>query len=491
MQDQMNPKDGQADPAQQLPEQISQARTGPAAAPSDGGSAAPAKRPPLWTAAASYVVGYLYVASFLFGFALDAGSFSRGLHSGAKLLFAAVFFGWGSLTLRMRGGRQENCEEVPSAGSPGREAERAKSKTPRESWFWMICGMVIAAALAFGRCHATELPAYLALHGIAAYWVLCRAGLLTEEGSGPFFPWDVFNALVIAPFGGFLLRARTLCGALWDACRTVRQRRRKKLDTKNMKISALLVLLSLPLLFAAGELLSRADASFASFWQFFCNLLRFQWPSLPRWFGEFGWRFLWSLPVGAYLCGLVGGSLQKKRPVLQGGGLRAQAEGLRVAPMGGLTVIFVLFCGLYAVFFVIQAGHLFGAFFGNVPGKITAAEYAREGFFQLCQVMAINFGLLAAAAKLSRIPLRENGALKFFTLLLMAESLLLAVTAGSKLWLYIDRFGFTARRLLSFWAVLVLAAGCILAIASTLKPCRAVQKWIWFAVAAFTLLCLY
>ena len=73
----------------------------------------------------------------------------------------------------------------------------------------------------------------------------------------------------------------------------------------------------------------------------------------------------------------------------------------------------------------------------------------------------------------------------------MAESLLLAVTAASKLWLYIDRFGFTPRRLLSSWAVLVLAAGCVLAIASLRRPCRAAQKWIWFAAGSFALLCLY
>lgn len=477
MQDEMRPAGGQPDPVQTLPGQTP-AEQPPAAF--GEGAAAPAKRPPLWTAAASYAVGYLYTASFLFGFAL----FGRN-PGWTRLLFAAVFFCWGSLTLRGQNGRRKSCGAAPAPAG-----RLSGSKAPRESWFWMACGLVIAAALAFGRCRATEWPAYLALHGIAAYWVLCRAGLLTEDGSGPFFLWDVFNALVAAPFGGIFLRVKTLFGALKDACLRIR-RRGTGVDAKSVKISVFLVLLSLPLLFAAGELLSRADVTFASFWQAFCNLFRFQWPALPRWFREFGWRFFWSLPVGAYLYGLVGGSRQKEGPVLNGGELRAQAEGLRVAPRGGLTVIFALFCGLYAVFFVIQAGHLFGAFFGNVPGKITAAEYAREGFFQLCQVMAINFGLLAAAAKLSRVPLRKNGALRFFALLLMAESLLLAVTAGSKLWLYIDRFGFTARRLLSFWAVLVLAAGCVLAIASTLRPCRAVQKWIWFSAATFTLLCLY
>ena len=89
------------------------------------------------------------------------------------------------------------------------------------------------------------------------------------------------------------------------------------------------------------------------------------------------------------------------------------------------------------------------------------------------------------------MPLRSNKLLRAFALILMAESLLLAVTAGSKLWLYIARFGFTPLRLLSSWAVVVLAAGCVLAVATILRPCRAVQKWIWFAAGSFALLCLY
>lgn len=491
MQDELNPKYGQ----DTLPPPAAEA----AGLPGHADAPAPAapKRLPLWTAAASYGVGYLYVASFLFGFALEpCGSHLLGWvsHGWAKLLFALVFFFWGSRVLSARTEKPAAMTGNPPADEPCKNEPLSRQKglpPSAESWFWLACGLTIAAAIAFGRCRATELPAYLALHGIAAYWVLCRAGLLSEAQSGPFFLWDVFNALVVAPFGGIFLRAKTLFGTLWDACLAVRRRRGKKLDTKNIWLSLFLILLALPVLVAAGNLLSGADAGFAAFWQGLGDLLRFQWPELPRWVRGVGDRFLWSLPVGAYLYGLVGGSLCREKTVLDGKAAREHAEGLRVAPTGGLNVIFALFCGLYLVFFIIQAGRLFGAFFGTVPGQSTAAEYAREGFFQLCQVMAINFGLLAAAAKLSRAPLRQNRVLKFFTLLLMGESLLLAITAGSKLWLYIDRFGFTARRLLSFWAVLVLAAGCIFAIASTLKPCRAIQKWIWFAAATFTLLCLY
>lgn len=90
-----------------------------------------------------------------------------------------------------------------------------------------------------------------------------------------------------------------------------------------------------------------------------------------------------------------------------------------------------------------------------------------------------------------QVPLRQNGFLKGFSLALLIQSLLLAVTAAARLWLYITRFGFTPKRLLGAWAVVVLAVGCLLAIADILRPRKVIGKWILFAAGTFSLLCLY
>ena len=441
---------------------------------------------PLWTAVTSYLVAYLYVAAFLFGFALDVHpvqGYQRGPQNWQVLLFTVVFFGWAAVCIgKIR--KYDNCKAKMLVAVFGEN---------REASFWLGCGLVISVAIALGRCNATGGYAGLVLHGIAAYWVLCATGTLTEDATGPFFVWDVFHAFVVAPFGGFALRIKTMVYAAVDGIRNVRGRMgEKKLNVKNLLFSLCFVGLALPFLCLAGSLLSQADrAGFAGFWQGLTNLVQLRRQPLPEWVWSAVMRFAVSLPVGAYLYGLVAGSARREKPVLDSAAVRRGAEQLRAAPKSALVVVFGLFCALYAVFFVFQAGHLFGAFFGVVPGSATASEYAREGFFQLCQVMVINFGLLTVSAKCSRVPLRSNKLLRAFALILMAESLLLAVTAGSKLWLYIARFGFTPLRLLSSWAVVVLAAGCVLAVATILRPCRAVQKWIWFAAGSFALLCLY
>lgn len=444
-------------------------------------------RLPAPSMAASYLLGYIYVCSFIFGFVrLPFWGEFLGIPVTLwfRLLFAVLFFAWGEYVAR--------CKVKVLVNKRGESGP----KTPTEHWFWMACTFLLLLAEVLGRCRAIDFEGRLlytvAVHGSAAYWALCRFGQLTENQTGPFFVWDMLDALVTTPFGGYMLRLRAHGQTLFRAAETLRHRMKQKISWKHAGTTVGVVVLSLPAFFFVGSLLSDADTvGFAEFWQGLIDILQFRWPKLPDWFGDVAVRFVFSLPVGAYLYGLLGSCARRHSSVLEAEKARAGAERMRMVPPVAAVTVFLLFCGLYIVFFAYQAGHLFGAFFGVVPGTATAAQYAREGFFQLCQVMTINFGLLLAAAKLCTTPLRSHKGLKALSLLLMLQSVLLAVTAASKLWLYIDRFGFTPLRLLSAWAILVLAAGSVLAAASIVRPFRAVQKWIWFSMASFVLLCLY
>ena len=72
--------------------------------------------------------------------------------------------------------------------------------------------------------------------------------------------------------------------------------------------------------------------------------------------------------------------------------------------------------------------------------------------------------------------------------MILAESLLLAVTAGSKLWLYIDCFGFTPLRLQSAWLIGVLSAGVLAALWSLWTNRRSVRAWAIFSGVSLALL---
>lgn len=432
---------------------------------------APKQRPRSFLPAAllSYLLGYLWICCFLLGFSDERyENFPTDrIALWFPLLFTAAYFLWGNYTVR---------------------SKPVKSK---EHLFWLVCTLLIAVAMATGRCRAVEGWCYLALHGFAAYWAICRTDMLTDGKTSEFLPFDLLNTFIIQPFGNFFLRIVTLFYCLRGAVSRLTHRDADSPHRfKNGLITLLVVLIALPVFLLAGNLLGQADEAFARLWQSIGSFFTFTWQR-PRWIGEFLLRFLFGLPVGAYLFGLVGGCYRREARILDTQTGHIILEQMRFAPMKVLSAVMAAFIGLYLLFFGVQASHLLGAFFSIVPGKLTASQYARQGFFQLCEVMAINFALLGAAAVCGKAPLRKHRILRIFGTVLMVESIFLAITAAGKLALYIHRFGFTALRLLSMWGILVLTAGCLLSIASLYKPCGAARKWVLFAAATFTLLCFY
>ena len=135
--------------------------------------------------------------------------------------------------------------------------------------------------------------------------------------------------------------------------------------------------------------------------------------------------------------------------------------------------------------------YLFGAFTRTLPEGFIVSQYAREGFFELCRVMAVNFVLLWLLTRLSAVPVRQHRGARLVCVLLLAESLLFALIAASKLWLYIDCFGLTPLRLQSCWGVCVLTAGCLGALYWLRTGRPSIRAWLAFSAGSAALLCLF
>lgn len=427
----------------------------PAAAPE---KTSPAPRPPLpgWlvpAALVSWVWGWAYARGLLFGFEYGAAFMA---------LFCLLFFA----------GVEWMC----------RRSARPASK---ESRLWLALWGLLAADYIFKVSALSRNDAVLgwealALHLAAAYWVLARAGALTEGRTGPFLPLDVLRALITVPFGNFFLRIRVLGRALADWLRGLAGRKKG-----SFWAGVVTLCVAVPVLALAARLLASADDAFGAALE---NV--FRWFTLPQAMLTEIMYFAVGLPVGAYLFGLAAGALKKAPDPARGPGLRAEAEKLRLAPAGALAFCLALLLALYALFFAIQLNYLSGGFFGCLPAGFTAAEYARRGFFELCAVSVLNFSVLTAAAKTSRTPLRQNPALKGLAAALCAANLLFAAVGASKMFLYIRRFGFTPSRVVSSWFILVLAVLSVLALVSVFRPFPVVRAAAAVFCAMFLALCL-
>ena len=345
----------------------------------------------------------------------------------------------------------------------------------------MGCAAVILASMLLGRNQVWgDGLALFFIHCFAVYWLMNRSGRMTESGSGPFSPLDMLNGFVILPFKNFFLRIRVLLAAITSKL--------KKGDGKTAKSGAFIaVLVGIVLFYAAGALLSAADATFNKIIASFLDFLRFDLSA------EFIWRVLVSLPVGAYLFGLIAGTGREDPSALAGkkNNILKRLDELKKVPIKVWTIIIAAFNILYLIFFIIQGSYLFGAFSRTLPEGFTIAQYARQGFFELCLIMGINFLLLWIVVKSSSGDIRLNRPAMLMSSLLIVESLLFSVTAFSKLMLYISCFGFTPLRLQSTWLVVVLFSGSALTLYSLWTKKRAFMTWIFISGISLALLHLY
>lgn len=157
------------------------------------------------------------------------------------------------------------------------------------------------------------------------------------------------------------------------------------------------------------------------------------------------WPFLCSLLIG--LDGKPASPLPERRITL-----------------GTTTTIVVLLMTLlvYALFCVVQFRFLFAGLFMNgsiaLPDGLTYSDYARNGFFQLLAVTAINLTIFAVA--LTFTP--RTRSLTVSLIALMTETAIMLVSAALRLSLYIDAYGLTWLRYVSMTFIALLAVAILL-----------------------------
>ena len=131
--------------------------------------------------------------------------------------------------------------------------------------------------------------------------------------------------------------------------------------------------------------------------------------------------------------------------------LEKQASADAYAKIHGLILYTAVLpiCLIYIVFFALQADYFMNAFMGCLPDGISYSEYARRGFFELCMTAVINAGIIIIinGLCLKTEDGKQPKALRAFTVFLSASTVLLVVTALSKMALYIGEYGWTRKRI--------------------------------------------
>lgn len=175
---------------------------------------------------------------------------------------------------------------------------------------------------------------------------------------------------------------------------------------------------------------------------------------------------IFGIPVGMYIFGAyVSAADNKCEQVCSAEGFKKAAKTTRFVSQVTALVAVVPLLFLYVVFFISQWKYYVSGFVGVLPDETTYAEYARDGFFQLCAVSVINFFVIMALSVFMRRNKNDDSTLlKILNIVFSLFTLVLISTAMAKMYLYINRFGLTPKRVYASWFMLVLTLVFVLVI---------------------------
>ena len=300
------------------------------------------------------------------------------------------------------------------------------------AWFWL------AVTLATGISYALwENPGFAGIRSLflfcsAVYYIITAAGKTIMGKSCNYLLIDGLNAVIFVPFRNYLNQYISFSAL--------------KKENKRGKGAPILigVLLAIILLVCLTPMLMKADSGgFSVIMRFLTDIFSFD-------ITQILFYMLFAIPVAAYIYGLMSGSAHNSgTDTIKPEGAKKAVAALRLFQPATVYIALGAVCGLYIIFILCQIPYFFSAFTGMIPqGWMNYSQYARQGFFELCWIAAINLLLLIAGNVTSKKRRIESKLLKAFNIALALITMVLIATAFSKMALYIAAGGLTMPRLL-------------------------------------------
>lgn len=398
--------------------------------------------PYVWAAVASYPLAWLYVKKLLL-----INLFS----SFWPLVFAALF--------------------IAGVEVLARALHRPAGKeTPLWAGGWLVLSAVMPL---WGYQNTLSDWQMLVWHLFAVWFVLARCGMLAQGYTGSLCFLDVLAGLLVLPFGNFFRRIRAIVAGISSVGR-------HRVRLRQAGVALATGVITLLLCGTAWGLLSAADPNFAAVGrqarQWLTSLL--DGPSVA----ENLVVFLLSLPVGAWLYGLVAGSLRRQAPLCTGEQFYGALESRRILPAVTANVAVGALCAVYGLFFALQVLEWLAA----APLGLTAPQassFAVDGFWELLRILLLDYCVLAAVRFLGRRPL-PRGLAALFCLFGVA----FAALAGAKLVGYVRLYAFTPRRIVAGWFLCVLAVWAVLLLVRVFKGIPAARIGLTVLAVSFVVL---
>jgi hypothetical protein len=336
--------------------------------------------------------------------------------------------------------------------------------------------VLLAGALPFALYDGT--PSYLSLLffelTVSLIWIMDTCGTSVSERLSGYILSDAVNQIFVVPFTNF-------AGAFTSLIQGAKQRS----GSRRGLYAAIGVIVAIPVIAGVTSLLMSADRGFADVMERILETVNLET------FGRYLVELLVGIPVACYIYGSAFGNGHGRYAdrLTKAGADEALARAHRI-PLAAVRPGLVILAALYVLFFVAMGAYLFSAFRGDLPSDYTYAEYARRGFFELCGVSAINLAVIAFVYLFAKRGAGEYPkSLRALTAAISLMTMLLVLTAASKMLLYIQMYGLTRLRVYTLWFMLLMLCVFAVVVLWHIRPFNAGRP-ITIAFAALVL-CLF
>ena len=319
------------------------------------------------------------------------------------------------------------------------------------SWFYPISALVLSCSFFFSSSPALLLLVFIYI--FISFFLFCQTGSSTalENHAGQLYVFETIKAVFISPFKN-----------LGSAIEAIFSNKDSKKISKTLLIILLAILLSVIPTSLVLRLLS-FDSSFTAildsirtvvFDKFFTQLL----------------SILMGIPIGMYLYSSVYTFLHTTPDSLTAEKCIKAENDMKFTPtlFGAVAILPLLF--LYSIFIIAQFDYYEAIFTSTLPSAFTFSQFARDGFFRLCNVAVINAVTLVALRIFSKKSSHNtiSPVVKVYTILLSLFTIIISGTAISQMIMYVSAYGLTRLRLYTLWFMALLILLFFIAI---LKQC--------------------
>ncbi|MBR3142599.1 MAG: DUF4173 domain-containing protein [Clostridiales bacterium] len=367
-----------------------------------------------------------------------------------------------------------------------RRGRRGASVNPSyQTVFWYVMMILSGSTATMGP---SEDLSVFAMHLCAVYSVLVSNNILLGGKTSGFIPADLIHGLYVKSFAGFPNFITD-----WGCFkRSVPSEGETETRRKNPAGAVIFIAVMAVLLIISVSLMASIDEDINLFFS-----------NITRWFGDYFrnielnlimFRVIFAIPVCFYLYGLMSRSAksdgEREKRVAQWL-TRIRGKGKTVSS----TIVYIaagVFVRVYILFFIKRLAYMLGGFVGRVPDKMLVSQYAREGFFELVGIMAVNMCVYLVIILLGKTDSNGKFSLpsKILVTLLMSESIIFAIIAMSKLGLYYSRFGYTPKRILAMWGSLALGFAAAMTIATVFRGKPHFRAGVIFTAVSYIAICI-